>query len=83
MKSKQRELLLMIVAGMCVGLYLTYLLIFSPMINKYGENEQRIAKLQKQVDKGRQLLRGEKSINTRWKDMLKTDLSDDSAKAET
>lgn len=82
MKAKQREFLLKILAGVCVGMLLLNYVVITPLIHQWEQRRDRIAALRKQVEKGRLLMSREKSVRSRWKEFLMSDLPDDSSKAE-
>ncbi|MEA3211988.1 MAG: hypothetical protein QOE70_5045 [Chthoniobacter sp.] len=82
MQSKRRETILKIAVGAVVGLFLLDRVVLSPSIAGWKAQGERLAGLREKVQRGRQLIEREKSIRTRWEEMLRTDLAPDSSAAE-
>ena len=82
MSSPDRQNLLKIVAGACVGLYLLNLIVIDPATHSWAEQSDRIAALRAKVDKGRSLLDHEDRIRNVWASMLRANLPADASTAE-
>jgi hypothetical protein len=82
MQSKRRETILKIAVGAVVGLFLLDRMVLSPAIAGWKSQGERLASLREKVQRGRQLIEREKSIRTRWEEMLRTDMVEDSSAAE-
>ena len=82
MPSPDRQNLLKIVAGACVGLYLLNLVVLDPAIHRWSEQSERIAALRAKVDKGRLLLDHEDRIRNQWASMQRNNLPADASTAE-
>jgi hypothetical protein len=82
MRSKNRETLLKIAVAAVVGLFLVDRMVLSPAIARWKAQSERIANLRQKVQRGRQLLERERSIQARWTDMQRTDLPEDTSAAE-
>ncbi len=83
MQNKSRETLLKIAVGVAVGLFLLDRIILGPAISSWKSQGERIADLRQKVQRGRQLLDREKSLRSRWAEMQRTDLGEDSSAAES
>jgi hypothetical protein len=68
---KNRQQLLLIVAGAIIGLYLADRLVVTPLTKVWKERSDRITQLRKQVGDAEQILKREASIRERWKQMQK------------
>ena len=82
MRNNRRETLLKIAVGAVVGLFLLDRMILTPAFASWKEQGERLAKLREQVQRGRQLVAREKSLRTRWDEMLRTDMPEDISVAE-
>lgn len=82
MRNNRRETLLKIGVGAVVGLFLLDRMILTPAFASWKEQGERLTKLREQVQRGRQLVAREKSLRTRWDEMLRTDMPDDVSVAE-
>ena len=83
MQNKRRETLLKIAVAAVVGLFLLDRVVLSPAIAHWKAQGERIASLREKVQRGRGLVERERSIRTRWAEMFRTDLADDSSSAES
>jgi hypothetical protein len=68
---KNRQQLLLIVAGVIIGLYLADRLVLTPLTKVWKARSERITQLRKQVGEAEQILKRESSIRERWKQMEK------------
>ena len=82
MTHPDRQNLLKIVAGACVGLYLLNWVVIDPAIHHWSEQSDRIAALRAKVDKGRSLLDREDRIRNLWAAMLRANLPSDVSAAQ-
>lgn len=82
MRNNRREALLKISVGAVVGLFLLDRMILTPAFASWKEQGERLTKLREQVQRGRQLVAREKSLRTRWDEMLRTDMPEDISVAE-
>ena len=69
MPIKNRQQMLMIVAGTALALLVGDRLVFSPLVTAWKSRSGEIAGLRKQVNTGRQLLSRETAIRSRWENM--------------
>lgn len=79
---KNRQQLLVIVAGVAVALLLADKLVFTPLIKGWKERSERIAELKKQVAQGEVLIQRGEQIRNRWDGMRTNTLPDDVSLAE-
>lgn len=82
LQGKSRETLLKIGVGVVVGLFLLDRLVLEPAIDSWKAQGEQLATLREKVQRGRALIEREQSIRTRWADMLRLDLAEDSSAAE-
>jgi hypothetical protein len=82
MNWKNRQHLLVIVAGAAVALLLTDRLVFSPVVKSWKARAARIAELSKKVADGRALVDRERSLRGRWDYMTRNMLSTNRSAAE-
>ncbi len=82
MRSKNRETILKIAVAAVVGLFLLDRVIIGPLLTHWKEQGDRIASLREKVTRGNQLLERERSIRSRWEEMIRTDLPEDGSAAE-
>jgi len=82
MQIKNRQQLLMIVAGVAFGLLLGDALVFSPLVKLWRTRSTRIEDLQKKVKDGDALLRRDAAIQTRWSQMRANTLTNNPSLAE-
>ncbi len=82
MNSPDRQNLLKLAAGACVGLYLLNWIVIDPTIHNWSEQSERITALQAKVDKGRSLMEREDRIRNLWAAMLRANLPSDASSAE-
>ena len=77
-----RPTLLKIGAGLGLGLVLLDFMIIEPAIRSWDEQSDRIAALQKKVDRGQNLLDRKDLIRNHWAAMLRANLPADDSSAE-
>jgi hypothetical protein len=77
MTNNRRQLQLKIAAGALAGLFLLDHFVFSPAIDNWNAQSERVDILQKKVERGRQVLEREDSIRNRWAAMLRANLPSD------
>ena len=82
MQIKNRQQLLMIVAGVAFGLLLGDALVFSPLTKLWTTRSERIVELQKKVKDGDALLRRDAAVQTRWSQMQANTLTNNPSMAE-
>ena len=82
MTVKERESLLWIVTGVCVGLVILNYAVLNPAIDAWSAQSGRIEALQKKVLRGRTLLDRETLIRNHWAASLRANLSADDSAAE-
>ena len=74
--------MLKIAAGLVAGLWLLDFVVIEPAIHGWDEQSDRIAALQKKVDRGQNLLDREDLIRNHWAAMLRANLPLDDSAAE-
>src|ERR1700761_7700202 len=72
LEIKNRQKLLMILAGVAIGLYVGDSFILTPLTNSWHERSEEIASLRKQVDDGERMIRRDETIRARWNEMQTT-----------
>lgn len=82
MQIKNRQQLLIIVAGVAFGLLLGDSLVFSPLVKLWKSRSTRIVDLGKQVKNGEELLRRETILQSRWSHMQENTLTNSPSMAE-
>lgn len=82
MQIKNRQQLLIIVAGAAFGLLIADALVFTPLANSWKSRSVRIADLRKKVDEGEKLLKRADALTMRWSAMLTNALPSDRSLAE-
>jgi hypothetical protein len=82
MQIKNRQQLLMIVAGAAVALLLSDSLVFTPLVKLWKARSARIVELRKQVNDGDGLLRRDAGIQGRWSQMQSNTLPNNASLAE-
>lgn len=82
MQIKNRQQLLMIVAGACVGLLIANAVIITPLTNAWQARAKRIATLRKDVDDGEKLIKRADALKSRWSQMQANALSSNRSQAE-
>jgi hypothetical protein len=82
MLIKNRQQLLIIVAGAVFGLLIGDALILSPLTKSWQARSKRIAELRKQVDDGDKLLKRADALKSRWEQMQKNALPNNNSAAE-
>jgi hypothetical protein len=82
MQNKQRETILKIAVGVVAGLFLLDRVVLGPALGAWKTQGERLTELRAKVQRGRQLLEREKSLQVRWDEMQRTDLPEDASAAE-
>ncbi len=82
MDPKNREKLLLMATGACVGLWLLNLLVISPMIDSWHDRSSEIDKLTKEIADGAGIIRRASVIRERWDFMRGNALNSDTTVAE-
>lgn len=82
MQIKDRQQMLAVVAIAAVALLAGDRLLFSPMTHAWEARSKRIVQLRKQIEDGSQLLRREPGIRSRWEQMRRNTLPNDTSAAE-
>jgi hypothetical protein len=82
MQIKNRQQLLMMVAGVAFGLLLGDALVFSPLVKLWRSRATQIVELRKKVKDGDALLRRDAAIQSRWSEMQANTLTNSPSMAE-
>lgn len=82
MQIKNRQQLLIIVAGAAFGLLIADSLILTPLTNAWKARAGRIVELRKQVDEGEKLLKRSEALTSRWAQMQTNALPNNNSQAE-
>lgn len=82
MQIKNRQQLLIIVAGTAFALLLGDSLVFSPLVKLWRTRSERIVELRNKVKAGDELLRRDASIQARWSQMQANTLTNNPSLAE-
>ena len=82
MQIKNRQQLLIIVAGVAFGLLLGDSLVFSPLVKLWKSRSTRIVDLGQKVRNGEELLRRETILQSRWNHMQASTLTNSPSMAE-
>lgn len=82
MDSNKRQIILKLAAGAVVGLFLLDRLVLTPIFDSWKSSSERTAALRAKVTRGRQLLKSEASLRSRWLEMRKSALPSDDSAAE-
>jgi len=82
MQIKNRQQLLMIVAGTAFALLLGDALVFTPLVKLWKSRATQIVDLRKKVNDGDALLRRDAAIQSRWSQMQVNTLTNNSSLAE-
>jgi len=69
METKNREKMLLIAVGICVGLYVLNLVLISPLSDSWSARRERINKLRTTIADGIILQKNAKSIQDQWNSM--------------
>jgi Tfp pilus assembly protein PilO len=81
-KIKNRQQMLAVVAGAVVALFIADKLVIDPLMSSWKHRRTQIADLRKKVDDGRNLLRREQSLRSRWEQMRTNTLPNNPSLAE-
>ena len=82
MQIKNRQQLLIIGAIVAIALFAGDQLVLSPLIKIWGARATRVAELRKQITQGKMLVLREQSIRSRWEQMSRNALPNNSSAAE-
>lgn len=82
MQIKNRQQLLIIVAGAVFGLLIADSLVLTPLVNAWKARSVRIADLRKKVDDGEKLLKRADALTSRWSQMQTNALPNNHSEAE-
>lgn len=82
MPIKNRQQLLLILAGTAFGLLLADSLVFTPLTKVWKARAERIVTLRKKVDDGEKLLQRADALNSRWAQMRTNALPNNNSAAE-
>lgn len=82
MDSKRREHVLIVVTLFCLGALVGDRLVLTPMLEAWENRAQRIVQLRSDLAKGETLLRREREIRRRWREMQRDALPADISLAE-
>ena len=77
-----RTTMLKLLAGVGAGLFLLDWVVIEPAISRWSEQSDRIAALQKKVDRGQNLLDREDRLRNVWTAMQRANLPEDNSSAE-
>jgi hypothetical protein len=79
---KNRQQLLLILAGVVFGLLIADKLVFTPLVESWKARTVRIADLRKKVDDGEKLVLRADALRSRWEDMRGGALTNNNSFAE-
>lgn len=79
MNGKNREHLLLVVAGVVIGLFFADRLVFTPLINLWKAQGDRYSELSEDITKGSMLIDRKDALDDRWATMKKESLSENDA----
>lgn len=82
MQIKNRQQLLVIVAGAVIGLLLADKLVITPLLGAWQTRAARIADLRKKVDEGEKLMQRADALESRWAMMRTNALPNNNSLAE-
>ncbi len=82
MKTKNREWILAITAGVCMGAWVADSFILTPLANLWKSRTERIEELRKQLISGELLVQRETAIRERWDQMKARAFSSEMTEAE-
>ncbi len=82
MTTKNREWILAITAGACIGIWVADSFIVTPLINLWKSRSERIAELRNQLTSGEMLIQRESAIRDRWNGMREHAFSAEVSEAE-
>jgi len=83
MKTEQRLLILKILAAAGAGLWLLDIAVIEPLAASWSAQSERIEALSVKVKRGQGLLQREDAIRTHWADMVRANLPEEVAAAES
>lgn len=82
MQIKNRQQLLIIVAGTVIGLWIADALILTPLTGSWKARSVRIAELRDKVKNGEELVRRAETLTSRWTQMQTNALPNNNSEAE-
>ena len=82
MNNEQRQRLLLLIAGLAVGILVADRLVLTPLTEFWNQRSERIASLRQSVSQGTLLLEREGALRERWQSMLDNSLPNDPSEAE-
>ena len=82
MQIKNRQQLLIIGAIAAIALFAGDQLVFSPLMKAWSARAKRIAELRKKITQGKMLVQREQSIRSRWEQMSRNALPNNTSAAE-
>ena len=82
MQIKNRQQLLVIGAIAAVALFAGDELVLSPLMKAWSARSKRITELRKQITQGKMLMQREQSIRSRWQQMSRNALPNNTSAAE-
>ena len=82
MKIKNRQQLLTIVAIVVIGFFAADKVVITPISHLWTERAKQISSLRKKVEDGRQLIRRDDSLRSRWSQMRTNTLPNNESLAE-
>ena len=82
MQIKNRQQLLIIGAIAAIALFAGDQLVLSPLMKVWSARATRVAELRKQITQGKMLVQREQSIRSRWEQMSRNALPNNSSAAE-
>lgn len=83
METKNREKMLLIAVGVCVGLLLVNYLVISPLTSSWSARQDKIKELRNTIANGRILMNSAKSITDQWDHMRTNTLNPDETVAQS
>lgn len=83
METKNREKMLLIVVGVCVGLYLLDLIVISPLCDSWSARQDKIKQLKTTIRDGLAMKDNAKSIEDQWNSMSSNTLPPNPTLAES
>lgn len=83
METKNREKMLLMVVGVCVGLWLVNYIVISPLSSSWSARQDKIKELRNTIANGHILMNSAKSITDEWNHMKTNTLSSDETVAQS
>jgi hypothetical protein len=82
MQIKNRQQLLIIVAVAAIALFAGDWLVLSPLIKAWSTRAKHITELRQQITRGKMLVHREQSVRSRWEQMSRNALTNNTSAAE-